>query len=155
MSATVHSGLVRAFSNKNFSEDKMLARASSCVGNSWCHAMFKIKYCHKIFDMDEVRGYVCEMLILISSLYNMPVRKIGFGDNHLHFRVDIKLRSKPEAAKIIKGIIAKKVFEKFPEIKEKYFWGSGFWNPSYLMDNIGSDLEVIDNYISSQKYVIN
>src|SRR3989344_5386011 len=93
----------------------MLARASSCVGNSWCHAMFKIKYCHRIFDIDEVRGYIAELIILISSLYNMPIKKMGFGDNHVYFRVDIKLRSKPEAAKIFREITAKKLFEKFPE----------------------------------------
>jgi len=133
----------------------MLARASSCVGNLWCHAMFKIKYCHKIFDEDEIRSYVAELLILISSLYYMPIKKIGFGDNHVHFRVDIRLRSKPEVAKIFKGIIAKKLFEKFPEVKKKYFWGSGLWNPAYMLDNIGSDEERVDNYISNQKYPIN
>ena len=132
----------------------MLARASSCVGNSWCHAMFKIKYCHKVFDIDEIRGYVAELLFLISNLYDMPILKLGFGDNHMHFRVDIKLRSKPEAAKIFRGMMAKKLFGKFPEIKKKYFWDSGFWNPSYMLDNIGSDEERIDNYISSQKYSV-
>ena len=117
--------------------------------------MFKIKYCHRIFDTDEVRGYVAELIILISSLYNMPIKKMGFGDNHVHFRVDIKLRSKPEAAKIFRGITAKKLFEKFPEIKKEYFWGSGLWNPSYMLDNIGSDEDSVDNYISSQKYSVN
>src|SRR3989344_2465469 len=106
-------------------EDKMLARASSCVGNSWCHAMFKIKYCHKIFDNGEVRSYVAELFFLISSLYNMPIKKMGFGDDHVHFTVDINLRSKPEAAKILRGITAKKLFKQFPEIKKKFFWGSG------------------------------
>ena len=133
----------------------MLARASSCIGNSWCHAMFKVKYCHKIFDYGEVRGYIAELLFLISSLYNMPIKKMGFGDDHVHFRVDIKLRSKPEAAKIFRGITAKKLFQKFPEIKKKYYWDSGLWNRAYLLDNIGSDQGNIDNYISTQKYPVN
>jgi len=117
--------------------------------------MFKIKYCHKIFDNFEVRSYVAELLFLISSLYYMPIKKIGFDDDHVHFRVDIKLRSKPEAANVFRGIIGKKLFEKFPEIKKKFFWDSGFWNPAYMLDNIGSDEERIDNYISGQKYPIN
>jgi len=133
----------------------MLARASSCVGSSWCHAMFKIKYCHEIFDIEDVRMFVYDLLIHISIKYNLPVKKIGFDSNHVHFRVDIKLRSKPEAAKIFRGIIGKFVLKKFPEIKKTYFWGSGFWNPAYLMDNIGSDEERVDDYISSQKYPIN
>ena len=133
----------------------MLARASSCVGSSWCHAMFKIKYCHTIFDIEEVRMFVYDLLVHISINYDMPIKRIGFGDNHVHFRVDIKLRSKPEAAKIFRGIIGKFVLKKFPEIKEKYFWGSGFWNPSYLLDNVGNNEERVDDYISSQKYPIN
>ena len=40
----------------------MLVRASSCVGNSWCHAMFKVKYCHKVFAIEEVRLYVYDQI---------------------------------------------------------------------------------------------
>ena len=130
----------------------MLARASSCVGSSWCHAMFKIKYCHKIFADKEVRSFVAELFFLISTTRDMPIKTIGFDDDHVHLEVDIKLKSKPEAAKIFKGIIAKKLFENFPEIKGKYFWNSGFWNPAYLMDNIGSDEESVRDYIKNQKY---
>ena len=133
----------------------MLARASSCLGDSWCHAMFKIKYCHKIFDINDVRAYIVELFFLISSLYDMPIKKMGFDDDHVHFRINIKLRSKPEVAKILKGITAKKLFQKFPEIKKEFFWGSGLWNPAYMLDNIGSDEEKVDDYIASQKYVIN
>ena len=82
----------------------------------------------------------------------MPIKTIGFDDDHVHLEVNIKLKSKPEAAKIFKGIIGKKLFENFPEIKRKYFWGSGFWNPAYLMDNIGSDEESVRDYIKNQKY---
>jgi len=130
----------------------MLARASSCVGNSWCHAMFKIKYCHKIFANKEIRTFVAELFFLISTTRNMPIKTIGFDDDHVHLEIDIKLRSKPEVAKIFKGITGKKVLENFPEIKKKFFWNSGFWNPAYLMDNIGSDEEAISNYIKNQKY---
>ena len=30
-------------------------RYSSAVGEAWQHAMFKVKYCHPIFDDKEVR----------------------------------------------------------------------------------------------------
>ncbi len=130
----------------------MLARASSCVGNSWCHAMFKIKYCHKIFSNKEVRTFVAELFFLISATRDMPIKTIGFDDDHVHLEVNIKLKSKPEAAKIFKGITGKKILENFPEIKKKFFWGSGFWNPAYLMDNIGSNEESVREYILNQKY---
>ena len=47
----------------------------------------------------------------------MPIKKVGFDSNHLHFDVDIRLRSKPEAAKILRGITGKKILSAFPEIK--------------------------------------
>jgi putative transposase len=130
----------------------MVARASSCVGESWCHAMFKVKYCHEVFDMEEVRMYVFDLLIQISINYDMPVEKIGFDPDHVHFDVNIKLRSKPEAAKILKGVTGKMVLKKFPKIKKKFFWGSGFWNPAYLLDNIGRNKENVENYIKRHKY---
>ena len=71
----------------------MLIRASSCVGNSWCHAMFKIKYCHKMFDNAEIRMFVHDMISVISANYNLPIQKIGFDSDHVHFEVDIRIKS--------------------------------------------------------------
>ena len=131
----------------------MIARASSCVGNSWCHATFKVKYCHKLFEIEEVRMFVFDLLNQISASYNLPIEDIGFGDNYVHFDVDIKIKSKPEVAKIFKGIIAKMVFKKFPDVKKRYFYGSGFWSPVYFLDNIGRNHEDIKQYIRKQNYV--
>ena len=131
----------------------MVARASSCVGDSWCHATFKVKYCHKVFEIEELRMFVFDLLHQISANYNMPVEDVGFGDNHVHFDVDIRIRSKPEAAKIFRGIIGRLVLRKFPSVKGKYFYGSGFWNPAYFLDNIGRDREDIKQYIRKQQYV--
>ena len=131
----------------------MVARASSCVGNSWCHATFKVKYCHKVFAIKEVRMFVFDLLSQISASYNLPMEDVGFGDDHVHFDVDIRIRSKPEAAKIFKGIIGKMVLRKFPNIKKRYFYGSGFWSPAYFLDNIGRNHEEIKKYIRKQDYV--
>jgi len=114
--------------------------------------MFKINYCHKMFDNREIRTFVFDMINLISANYNLPVQEIGFDSDHVHFQVDIRIRSKSEAAKIFRGIIGRLIFIKFPEMKKQYFWGSGFWNPAYLMDNIGSDKAIIGQYIANQKY---
>ena len=131
----------------------MVTRASSCVGDSWCHATFKVKYCHKMFVIEELRMCVYDLLQQISVGYNMPIEDVGFGDDHVHFDVDIRVKSKPEAAKIFKGIIGRAVLSKFPEIKKRYFWGSGFWSPAYFLDNIGRDRSEIKEYIKKQQYV--
>ena len=127
------------------------ARYSSVVGEAWMHCMFKIKYCHKIFDDELYREGMRTLLLEAAYNNEIPTGEIGFGDNHVHFMADIGLCSRDEVAKLLKGYTAKKFFEFFPEVKKKYFWNSGFWNPSYY---IGSpkNLENTINYIKKQKY---
>ena len=127
------------------------ARYSSAVGEAWMHCMFKIKYCHKIFD-DEIYREGMRTLLLEAAYNNeIPTGEIGFDDNHVHFMADIGMYGRDEVAKLLKGYTAKKFFDYFPEAKKKYFWDSGFWNPSYY---IGSprNLENTINYIKNQKY---
>ena len=127
------------------------ARYSSAVGEAWMHCMFKVKYCHKIFDDEIYREAMRTLLLEAAYEYEIPIGELGFDDNHVHFMADIGLYGRPEIAKLLKGYTAKKFFELFPEAKKKYFWDSGLWNPSYY---IGSprNLEDTINYIRKQKY---
>ena len=127
------------------------ARFSSAVGEAWMHCMFKVKYCHKIFDDEIYREAMRTLLVEAGYEYEIPLGEIGFDDNHVHFMADIGIYSRPEVAKLLRRYAAKKFFEFFPESKKKYFWNSGFWNPSYY---IGSprNLEKTINYIKKQKY---
>lgn len=70
--------------------------------------------------------------------------------------VDIGLRTRPEIAKLLKGYTAKKLFQKFPELKKPKweggkFWNSGFWNPSYYLES-PKNFSGIIKYIRTQKY---
>lgn len=127
------------------------ARYSSAVGEAWMHCEFKIKYCHCLFDDEIYREGMRTLLLEAAYNYEIPIGEIGFDNNHLHFMADIGLYSRPEVAKLLRGYTAKKFLEHFPEAKKKYFWDSGFWNPSYY---IGSPKNVQNtiNYIRKQKY---
>ncbi|MEK9184927.1 MAG: IS200/IS605 family transposase [Patescibacteria group bacterium] len=131
-------------------------RYSSAVGESWQHAMFKIKYCHKIFDFKEVREECDKLFEEASEKYEIPIEGKGFDSNHVHMKVDIGIYSKPEVAKKLRGYVARKLFQKFPWMKKPkreggLFWNSGLWNPSYY---IGSpkNLEGLDRYLKKQKW---
>ena len=126
-------------------------RYSSAVGEAWQHAMFKVKYCHEIFDIKEVREECDKLFIEASERYAIPIAGKGFDSNHVHMKVDIGMYSRAEVAKRLKGYVAKNLFKKFPWVKKKYFWGSGLWNPSYYM---GSPKNVadLDRYLRKQKY---
>src|SRR3989338_10329034 len=127
------------------------ARYSSAVGEAWMHCMFKVKYCHNIFDDETARMAMRDLLEEASYEYEIPVGEIGFDSNHVHFMADIGNYSRPETARFLRGYTAKKFFEFFPDIKERYFWDSGLWNPVYYMAS-PKDIERTINYIKKQKY---
>lgn len=126
-------------------------RHSSCVGESIHHLMFKIKYCHPIFDIKDVREETERLFHEAFERYQMRCFGLGFDNNHVHGAVDLCMHSRPSAAKCIKGYVAKKLFQKFPWLKQRYFWKSGLWNPSYYLDT-AKNLKNLLNYIKKQKY---
>lgn len=129
-------------------------RYSSAVGEAWMHFSFKVKYCHDIFDNKEIRETTSMLLLEACERYSIPHKEIGFDSNHVHGMIDINNYSRPQAAKMLRGFIAKKLFEKLPWVKKKYFWGSGLWNPAYFMDSVGKDMQFMQNYILKQKYAL-
>ena len=48
---------------------------------------------------------------------------------------------------LIRGILGE-----FPSVKQKYFYGSGLWNPAYYLESVGKDKNFIKNYIRKQRY---
>ena len=129
------------------------ARFSSAVGEAWMHCMFKVKYCHKLFDDGLYREGMRALCWKQLTIMKFQLEKLDLMITHVHFLADIGLYNRPEVAKLLRGYTAKKFFEFFPEAKKKYFWDSGFWNPSYF---IGSprDLNATINYIKKQKYMV-
>ena len=127
-------------------------RYSSAVGESWHHFSSKTKYCHKIFDIKEVREECCRLLVEAFERNSIRYEEIGFDNNHFHAMVDLGLYSRPQLAKLVRGYVGKKLLARFPSIKQKYFYGSGLWNPAYYLESVGKDKEFIKKYIRKQKY---
>jgi len=133
-------------------------RYSSQVGEVWAHFMFKVKYCHDIFDNFGYRN-ACHGLILKACRNygrRMKDEVIGFDSNHLHTILGMGIMSKPEIAKKIKGFVARKFFKLFPELKLPKdkggkFWGSGLWSPASYGAN-PTEINFTVNYIRTQKY---
>jgi|SRR3989338_495710 len=126
-------------------------RYSSAVGEIWTMATFKVKYCHKIFDILAVR-MLCETLLIEAFNFNgIRWKKIAFDSDHVHIILDIGIFAKHEIAKKVRGYVAKGLFSFIPWLKPKYFWGSGLWNPAYDIRGI-SDLGFYERYLDKQKY---
>ena len=126
-------------------------RYSSAVGDIWVMATFKVKYCHKIFDIVAVRQLCDALLHEALTLYKIKCDKLSFDSDHVHMIIDMGLYSKIELAKKIKGFVGKKLFELMPWLKKSKVWGSGLWNPAYDIRSI-NDISFYRRYLDKQKY---
>ena len=93
-------------------------------------ATFKVKYCHRIFDILGVRNYVMLCLIWLFK-YGITCRKIAFDSDHVHMILDLGIYNKPELTKRLKGFVAKQMF-----MIHKIFLGKWFVESAY-------DIEVL------------
>jgi len=51
----------------------------------------------------------------------------------------------------IKGKTAIQVFQKFPSLRTKKYWGNNhFWSVGYCVDTTGMDAEMIRKYVKYQ-----
>ena len=51
----------------------------------------------------------------------------------------------------VKGRTAIRVFQKFPYLKQKPYWGNHFWAQGYCVDTVGVDAEMIKKYVKYQE----
>ncbi|MFH1064227.1 MAG: transposase [Candidatus Woesearchaeota archaeon] len=133
-------------------------RYSSQVGEVWAHFMFKVKYCHEIFDDFAYRNACHGLFFKALRKYGIRCKdnELGFDNNHVHMVLDLGIKSKPQIAKELKGFVARKFFKLFPELKlSKHlggkFWNSGLWSPA-TYGNSPTNLVFTVNYVKTQKY---
>ncbi len=126
-------------------------RYSSAVGAIWVMATFKVKYCHKIFDILGIRELTDALLHQAFDKYRINCRKLAFDSDHVHIILDMGLYSKIEIAKKIKGYVGRRLLNMIPWLKKTKFWESGLWNPAYDIRSI-NDMNFYERYLDKQKY---
>ncbi|WP_342224874.1 IS200/IS605 family transposase [Rickettsia endosymbiont of Urophora cardui] len=89
------------------------------------------KYRRVIFNQ-ELDDYLCKICEHIEDRYEIRFLEIGVDKDHVHFLLQsIPMYSPTKITQIIKSITSKKMFEKYPNLKEK-LWGSEFWSKGFL-----------------------
>jgi putative transposase len=124
-------------------------RTSVCNINY--HVVWSVKYRRKILS-EEVELYLKELVRQIASDKGFTVHLFECGEgDHVHCFVSGPPKlSVTDIVKYLKGITGRKLFEQFPEIREK-LWKGQLWNHSYYVETIGSvSEENIRRYIENQ-----
>mgnify|MGYP001789930515 CR=1 FL=1 len=83
---------------------------------------------------------------------NIKIIEMETDLDHIHILIECSPQHFiPNILKIFKGISARKLFLKHPEIKNK-LWNGHLWNPSYFVATVSENTEEqIKRYIQTQK----
>ncbi len=92
------------------------------------------------------------MIVKAAYDHDMEVVEIEIPPDHVHALVSIPPPiSISDAVRILKSVSAREFFEKYPDIRKKWFWGGKLWSPSYYAETIGNRNEAaIQSYIRNQ-----
>ena len=129
-----------------------LVSHSSSLGRAEYHISFIPKYRHKIFAFPRIKA-VCEQLFYqIAEQYNFTIVELGFDLDHLHIVLSLPpYMSIAKAIQLLKGISARKLFQAFPWLGQKFFWGDHLWSGAYYFDSVGrTTTDVMQKYVKDQ-----
>ena len=124
-------------------------RTSVCNINY--HMVWSVKYRRKVLTAD-VEAFMRQLVQEIAADKGFIVSEFECGEmDHVHYFVSAPPKlSITDIVKYLKGITGRKLFERFPELRQKLYKGE-LWNHSYYVETIGSISEdVIRKYIEAQ-----
>ena len=124
-------------------------RTSVCNINY--HVVWSVKYRRKILNA-QVEKYLKDIVQQIAHEIGFIVQMFEGGEqDHVHCFITAPPKlSVTTIVKYLKGITGRKLYEQFPEIRNK-LWKGQLWNHSYYCETIGSvSEENIKRYIEKQ-----
>jgi putative transposase len=102
-----------------------LTHARTCVYNINYHMVWSVKYRRKVLTL-EIEHYLQELFQDIADDKGFLVSMVEVGEqDHVHVFASAHPKVSPSyIVKMLKGISGRKLFLKYPEIKENYGKGS-------------------------------
>ncbi|NBG87237.1 IS200/IS605 family transposase [Isachenkonia alkalipeptolytica] len=115
------------------------------------HLVWCVKYRHDILH-GEIDVDVKALLRKIAVDNDILIIEMESDKDHIHLLIDCKPQHViPSIVKAFKGVSARLLFKKYPELKQR-LWGGHLWNPSYFVATASEHTEEqIRSYIKSQK----
>lgn len=129
-----------------------IKHARTCVYNVNYHIVWSVKYRRKVLTA-EIEHYLKGLFQEIAQEKEFEVAMMEVGEqDHIHVFASAHPKIAPSyIVKMLKGISARKLFLKFPQLKKR-LWGGHLWNNSFYIETVGSISEdVIRKYIENQK----
>ena len=115
------------------------------------HFVWIPKYRHKVFK-SPYREVLKDIIKKVGYDYDINIIELEVPLDHIHMVVKSEPKISPSyIMQVIKSISARKFFEFYPNVKNKYFWGGKLWTQSYFVESIGNANEdTIRRYVKNQ-----
>lgn len=122
--------------------------SSSAVYEINYHILWCTKYSNQVMT-DEVKQFMDDQIRTIADSKDWTVIELEVMPEHIHLFLSAPPFVAPtDIVKVMKGVTAKRVFEKFPQLRRRKFWGNHMWSPSYYIGTHGNvSAETIQKYI--------
>jgi putative transposase len=116
------------------------------------HFVWYPKYRHPILNV--VEEDVRELFSETADHFGHEVLALEIAGDHVHLFVQTDPKHSPaEIARQFKSYSGKHLLEQYPEIRESYFWGGGFWKVGYYVGTTGAvSEEVVERYIEETEH---
>jgi putative transposase len=125
----------------------------NCIYQTAYHVIWCPKY-----RKDIITGRIAietgKFLDEICKKYHWRVISKELQPDHIHLFVSIPpATAVANAVRILKGVSARKLFTRFPELKKRLF-GGHLWSPSYFVGTAGNvSAETIKAYIERSEHM--
>lgn len=115
------------------------------------HIIWCTKYRHQVLT-GKVQIELKRILSEACATYDWSVGALEVMPDHVHIFVQADHETAPVTiAKTLKSISAVHIFNSFPGLKGKKFWGSGLWSRGTYYATVGHISEdVVKRYIDNQ-----
>ena len=114
------------------------------------HIVWVPKYRYRVLR-DRIKEEVRKTLIIQSERLGCQIVELNIQEDHVHLLIKVPPKIAISVLMgTLKGKTAMSVFNKFPELKQRPYWGNHFWAEGYCVDTVGLDSEMIQKYVKYQ-----
>ncbi len=115
------------------------------------HIIWIPKYRYKVLQ-GRIKEEVQKTVIIQAERLGCNIVELNIQKDHVHLLIKVPPKVSISALMgTLKGKSAIRVFSKFPELKQRPYWGNHFWAKGYCVDTVGLDSEMIQKYVKYQE----
>jgi putative transposase len=126
-------------------------KLSHVIWHCQYHIVWVPKYRYKVLK-GKIGEEVRKTIIVQSERLGCEIVELNVQVDHIHLLIKVPPKVSISALMgVMKGKSAIRVSSKFPDLKQRPYWGNHFWAEGYCIDTVGLNSEMIQKYVKYQE----